>query len=135
MKLLTNDQNFINYLRKQDMWKVIGIGSQWVSMEQMRNRISNTNYICEFIVANCDMKGHKLQLDAKPAIVKWQLNNYLQELEGLQLFYLYEALMDVDAVIADLMYLSDSDRLEFISGIIDKKTWYLEILDLELSCN
>ena len=81
------------------------------------------------------MKGHKLQLDAKPAIVKWQLNNYLQELEGLQLFYLYEALMDVDAVIADLMYLSDSDRLEFISGIIDKKTWYLEILDLELSCN
>ncbi|NBU47701.1 MAG: hypothetical protein EBS34_09735, partial [Flavobacteriales bacterium] len=71
MKLLTNDQNFKSFLRKQDMWKVIGIGSQWVSIEQMRNTISNTNYICEFIIANCDLKGHRIQPDAQPSILKY----------------------------------------------------------------
>jgi hypothetical protein len=117
------------------MWKVIGIGSQWVTIEQMRKTISSTQYICEFIVANCDMKGHKIQLDAQPSVVRWQLTNYLKELDGLQLFYLYEALMDVEAVIEDLLYLSPTDRLEFLSNVTGKGPWYLEILNQEICGN
>lgn len=135
MKLLTNDQNFRMFLRKQDMWKVIGIGSQWVSIEQMRNTISSTDYICEFILANCDLKGHKIQPNAQPSVRKYQLSNYLKVLDGLQLFYLYEALMDVDAVIRDLMHLNSTDRLEFIKTITGKSIWYLEMLDFEMSNN
>ena len=135
MKLLTNDQNFKSFLRKQDMWKVIGIGSQWVSIEQMRNTISNTKYICEFIIANCDLKGHSIQTDAQPSILKYQLSNYLKDLDGLQLFYLYEALMDIDAVINDLLNLNVVDRLEFLANVTGKGQWYLQVLDEEICGN
>ncbi|MBM3431062.1 MAG: hypothetical protein FJX99_08770 [Bacteroidetes bacterium] len=135
MKLLTNDQNFKSFLRKQDMWKVIGIGSQWVSIEQMRNTISNTNYICEFIIANCDLKGHRIQPDAQPSVLKYQLSNYLKDLDGLQLFYLYEALMDIDAVINDLLNLNVVDRLEFLANVTGKGQWYLQVLDEEICGN
>jgi len=135
MKLLTNDQNFKNFLRNQDMWKVIGIGSQWISIEQMRNTISNTNYICEFILANCDLKGHKIQPNAQPSVLKYQLSNYLKDLDGLQLFYLYEALMDIDAILNDLLNLHESDRLEFLVALTGKGEWYLKILDQEICSN
>ena len=135
MKLLTNNQNFKDFLLKQDMWKVIGIGSQWVSIDQMRKTISNKQYICEFILSNCDLKGHKIQPDALPSIVQWQLSNYLNDLDGLQLFYLYEALMDVEAVIEDLLELSQCDRIDFLSSLINKSHWYLEILDKDICGN
>jgi len=135
MKLLTNDQNFKNFLRNQDMWKVIGIGSQWISIEQMRNTISNTNYICEFILANCDLKGHKIQPNAQPSVLKYQLSNYLKDLDGLQLFYLYEALMDIDAILNDLLNLHESDRLEFLVALTGKGEWYLKVLDQEICSN
>lgn len=135
MKLLTNDQNFKNFLRNQNMWKVIGIGSQWISIEQMRNTISNTNYICEFILANCDLKGHKIQPNAQPSVLKYQLSNYLKDLDGIQLFYLYEALMDIDAILNDLLNLHESDRLEFLVALTGKGEWYLKILDQEICSN
>ncbi|MBM3160939.1 MAG: hypothetical protein FJZ66_06335 [Bacteroidetes bacterium] len=117
------------------MWKVIGIGSQWISIEQMRNTISNTNYICEFILANCDLKGHKIQPNAQPSVLKYQLSNYLKDLDGLQLFYLYEALMDIDAILNDLLNLHESDRLEFLVALTGKGEWYLKILDQEICSN
>ena len=101
----------------------------------MRKTILKTDYICEFILANCNTKGHQIQPDALPSVRQWQLNNYLNELEGLQVYYLYEALMDVNAVIDDLMLLNTEDRLEFLGQLTGKAKWYYEILDQEMSMN
>ena len=135
MKLLSNNHQFKSFLKNQDIWKVVGIGSQWVSLDKMRKTILKTDYICEFILANCNTKGHQIQPDALPSVRQWQLNNYLNELEGLQVYYLYEALMDVNAVIDDLMLLNTEDRLEFLGQLTGKAKWYYEILDQEISMN
>ncbi len=135
MKLLSNNRHFKSFLRDQDMWKVVGIGSQWVSIDKMRKTISQTNYICEFILSNCDTKGHKIQPDALPSVRQWQLNNYLSHLEGMQVYYLYEALMDVDSVIEDLMLLNEEDRIEFLCQLTGKSTWYLLLIDQEINSN
>ena len=135
MKLLSKNQRFKSFLQGQDMWKVVGIGSQWVSIDKMRQTISRTDYICEFILSNCDTKGHKIQPDALPSVRQWQLNNYLNHLESMQVFYLYEALMDVESVIDDLLLLNEEDRLEFLSQLTGKSTWYLSLIDNELNGN
>lgn len=135
MKLLSNNLQFKSFLKGQDMWKVVGIGSQWVSLDKMRQTILKTDYICEFILANCNTNGHKIQPDALPSVRQWQLSNYLKDLEILQIYYLYEALMDVNAVIDDLMLLNEEDRQEFIAQLTGKALWYIAILDKPVSLN
>ncbi|MFM7301449.1 MAG: hypothetical protein ACKO1R_09960, partial [Crocinitomicaceae bacterium] len=83
----------------------------------------------------CDLNGHRIQPDAQPSVLKYQLSNCLKELDGLQLFYLYEALMDIDAVINDLLNLNVADRLEFLANVTGKGQWYLHVLNEEICGN
>ena len=135
-QLLCTDEVFRDYLMKFDEWSVIEKGSFWVSEEVKRDTLSQMGeFLCVFLNENFDLVDMYLDPDKSQAEMQKDLTIYLSQMNGPEIFDLYQSFMTSYGVIEDLLTLEENERIGFLHALTGKGKTYFKLLNKTFSKN
>tara|TARA_B100001939_G_scaffold333094_1_gene332721 strand:+ start:123 stop:536 length:414 start_codon:yes stop_codon:yes gene_type:complete len=135
-QLLCTDDVFRDYLMRFDEWSVIEKGSFWVSEEVKRDTLSQMGeFLCVFLNENFDLVDMYLDPDKSQAEMQKDLTIYLSQMNGPEIFDLYQSFMTSYGVIEDLLTLEENERIGFLHALTGKGKAYFKLLNKTFSKN
>jgi len=131
MKLLTDDENFREYLMGLNELHVCEMGNSYIPTEIKRQTLMDfSEDIGEFITDNYN--ANAVDTDAPEELQRSQVSSYIQGLSRSKVCEVYTNYVESYCVIEDLMILNEHNRIELITHLTRHSFDYLELLNREV---
>jgi len=131
MKLLTDDENFREYLMGLNESHVCEVGNSYIPTEIKRQTLMEfSNELGQFISDNSN--EYVLDAEAPEELQRMQLDSYIQGLSRSKVCAVYKNYVESYCVIEDLMILNEHNRIELITLLTRHPFEYLELLNREI---
>ncbi len=131
MKLLTDDENFREYLMGFDELLVRDIGNEYIPTQIKKQSLKEcAEYLCEYVHDNFNEKS--IDLNASDHVQEKQVIEYIEGLSRGRIHSFYNSYMESYGVIEDLMILNNHNRIELIHRLTGRKIDYLELINKEV---
>jgi phosphoenolpyruvate carboxylase len=131
MKLLTDDENFREYLMGLNELRVCEVGNSYIPTEIKRQSLIDfSEDIGEFLTDNSN--ANFVDTEAPEELQRLQINTYIQGLSRSKVCEVYSNYVESYCVIEDLMILNEHNRLELITHVTKHSFEYLELLNREV---
>ena len=131
MKLLTDDENFREYLMGFNELFVRDIGNEYIPTQIKKQSLKESaEYLSEYVHDN--FNENSIDLDAPEQVQEKQVIEYIEGLSRGMIHSFYDGYMESYGVIEDLMILNDHNRIELIHRLTGRKVEYLELINREV---
>ena len=131
MKLLTDDENFREYLMGFNELFVRDIGNEYIPTQIKKQSLKESaEYLSEYVYEN--FNENSIDLDAPDKVQEKQVIKYIESLSRGRIHSFYDGYMESYGVIEDLMILNDHNRIELIHRLTGRKIEYLELINREV---
>ena len=131
MKLLTDDENFREYLMGFNELFVRDIGNEYIPTQIKKQSLKESaEYLSEYVHDN--FNENSIDLDAPDQVQEKQVIEYIEGLSRGRIHSFYDGYMESYGVIEDLMILIDHNRIELIHRLTGRKIEYLELINREV---
>ena len=131
MKLLTDDENFREYLMGFDELRVRDIGNEYIPTQIKKQSLKEcAEFLCEYVHENFNVNS--IDLDAPDNIQQEQVVTYIDNLSRGMIHSFYDGYMESYGVIEDLMILNEYNRIELIQRLTRRPLDYIELLNREI---
>jgi len=135
-QLLTTNAIFRNYLMSFNEWSVIETGSIWVPEWIMRDTLCQMgDNLCVYLNENFDLVDVHLNPYHSEQKMREELTQYLSQLNGEEIYDLYQSFMTSYGVIEDLMILEEDERIDLLNSLTGKDRSYYRLINLARSRN
>ena len=135
-QLLTTNAIFRNYLMSFNEWSVIETGSIWVPEWIMRDTLCQMgDNLCVYLNENFDLVDMHLNPYRGEQKMREELTEYLSQLNGEEIYDLYQSFMTSYGVIEDLMILEEDERIDLLNSLTGKDRSYYQLINLARSKN
>lgn len=131
MKLLTDDENFREYLMGFDELRVRDIGNEYIPTQIKKQSLKEcAEYLCEYVHENFNVTS--IDLDASDEVQQEQVVTYIEKLSRGMIHSFYDGYMESYGVIEDLMILNEYNRIELIHRLTRQPLDYIELINREV---
>ena len=131
MKLLTDDENFREYLMGFDELRVRDIGNEYIPTQIKKQSLKEcAEFLCEYVHENFNVNS--IDLDAPDNIQQEQVVTYIDNLSRGMIHSFYDGYMESYGVIEDLMILNEYNRIELIQRLTRRPLDYIELLNRKI---
>jgi hypothetical protein len=131
MKLLTDDENFREYLMGFDELRVRDIGNEYIPTQIKKQSLKEcAEYLCEYVHENFNVTS--IDLDASDEVQQEQVVTYIEKLSRGMIHSFYDGYMESYGVIEDLMILNEYNRIELIHRLTRRPLDYIELINREV---
>jgi hypothetical protein len=131
MRLLTDDENFREYLMGFDELRVRDIGNEYIPTQIKKQSLKESaEYLCEYVHDNFNVTS--IDLDATAEVQQEQVVTYIEKLSRGMIHSFYDGYMESYGVIDDLMILNEYNRIELIHRLTRRPLDYIELLNREV---
>jgi hypothetical protein len=131
MRLLTDDENFREYLMGFDELRVRDIGNEYIPTQIKKQSLKESaEYLCEYVHDNFNVTS--IDLDATAEVQQKQVVTYIEKLSRGMIHSFYDGYMESYGVIDDLMILNEYNRIELIHRLTRRPLDYIELLNREV---
>jgi len=131
MRLLTDDENFREYLMGFDELRVRDIGNEYIPTQIKKQSLKEcAEYLCEYVHDNFNVTS--IDLDATAEVQQEQVVTYIEKLSRGMIHSFYDGYMESYGVIDDLMILNEYNRIELIHRLTRRPLDYIELLNREV---
>ena len=131
MKLLTDDENFREYLMGFDELRVRDIGNEYIPTQIKKQSLKEcAEYLCEYVHDNFNVSS--IDLEAPDEVQQAQVVSYIDQLSRGMIDSFYDGYMESYGVIEDLMILNEYNRIELIQRLTGRPMDYLELINREI---
>ncbi len=131
MKLLTDDENFREYLMGIEEYLLCDVAKEYIPSEIKRRSLKDcAEYLSEFIIDNYNESN--IDANGPNELKEHQVKLFIDKLSRVMINSLYHSYMESYAIIEDLMILNDFNRLELIHNLTPYSFEYLELINREV---
>ena len=131
MKLLTDDENFREYLMGIKEHLLCDAAKEYIPSQIKRRSLKDcAEYLSEFIIDNYN--GSNIDINGSDELREYQVRSFIDELSRSMINSLYSSYMESYSVIEDLMILNEHNRLELIYNLTPYSLEYLELINREV---
>ena len=131
MKLLTDDENFREYLMGFDELDLRDTGNDYIpSQIKKQTLIECAENLSEYVYDNYNEKS--IDLNAPDEIQEKQVISFIDNLSRGMINSFYNTYMESYAVIEDLMILNEHNRIELIHRLTRRPMKYIELINREI---
>ena len=131
MKLLTDDENFREYLMGFDELRVRDTGNEYIPTQIKKQSLKEcAEYLCEYVHDNFNVSS--IDLEAPDEVQQAQVVSYIDQLSRGMIHSFYDGYMESYGVIEDLMILNEYNRIELIQRLTGRPMDYLELINREI---
>lgn len=131
MKLLTDDENFREYLMGIEEHLICDAAKEYIPSQMKRRSLKDcAEYLSDFIIDNYG--GSNIDAKGPNELREHQVKLFIDELSRGMINSLYHSYMESYAVIEDLMILNEHNRLELIYNLTPYSFEYLELINREV---
>jgi len=131
MKLLTDDENFREYLMGIEEYLLCDVAKEYIPSEIKRRSLKDcAEYLSEFIIDNYNESN--IDASGPNELKELQVKLFIDKLSRVMINSLYHSYMESYAIIEDLMILNDFNRLELIHNLTPYSFEYLELINREV---
>ena len=131
MKLLTDDENFREYLMGIEEFYLCDTGKEYIPTQIKRQTLKEgAEGLSEYIFDN--FNEATIDLNAPEEIQENQVKSFIDKLSRGMINSFYHSYMESYAVIEDLMILNEYNRLELIHKLSNRPIEYLELINREI---
>ena len=131
MKLLTDDENFREYLMGIEEHLLCDSAKEYIPSQIKRRSLKDcAEYLSDFIIDN--YSGSNIDINGSDELKEHQVRSFIDELSRSMINSLYSSYMESYSVIEDLMILNEHNRLELIYNLTSYSLEYLELINREV---
>ena len=131
MKLLTDDENFREYLMGIEEHLLCDSAKEYIPSQIKRRSLKDcAEYLSDFIIDN--YSGSNIDINGSDELKEHQVRSFIDELSRSMINSLYSSYMESYSVIEDLMILNEHNRLELIYNLTSYSPEYLELINREV---
>ena len=131
MKLLTDDENFREYLMGIEEHLLCDSAKEYIPSQIKRRSLKDcAEYLSDFIIDN--YSGSNIDINGSDELTEHQVRSFIDELSRSMINSLYSSYMESYSVIEDLMILNEHNRLELIYNLTSYSLEYLELINREV---
>ena len=131
MKLLTDDENFREYLMGIEEHLLCDSAKEYIPSQIKRRSLKDcAEYLSDFIIDN--YSGSNIDASGPNELKELQVKLFIDELSRGMINSLYHSYMESYAVIEDLMILNEHNRIELIYNLTPYSLEYLELINREV---
>ena len=131
MKLLTDDENFREYLMGIEEHLLCDSAKEYIPSQIKRRSLKDcAEYLSDFIIDN--YSGSNIDINGSDELKEHQVRSFIDELSRSMINSLYSSYMESYSVIEDLIILNEHNRLELIYNLTSYSLEYLELINREV---
>ena len=131
MKLLTDDENFREYLMGFEEHLLFDAAKEYIPSQIKRRSLKDcAEYLSDFIIDN--YSGSNIDINGSDELKEHQVRSFIDELSRSMINSFYSSYMESYSVIEDLMILNEHNRLELIYNLTSYSLEYLELINREV---
>ena len=131
MKLLTDDENFREYLMGIEEHLLCDSAKEYIPSQIKRRSLKDcAEYLSDFIIDN--YSGSNIDINGSDELKEHQVRSFIDELSRSMINSLYSSYMESYSVIEDLLILNEHNRLELIYNLTSYSLEYLELINREV---
>ena len=131
MKLLTDDENFREYLMGMEEHLLCNAAKDYIPSQIKRSSLKDcAEYLSDFIIDNYSRSN--IDASGPNELKERQVKLFIDELSRGMINSLYHSYMESYAVIEDLMILNEHNRIELIYNLTSYPMEYLELINKEV---
>ena len=131
MKLLTDDENFREYLMGIEEHLLCDAAKEYIPSQVKRRSLKDcAEYLSDFIIDN--YTSSNIDASGPNELKERQVKLFIDQLSRGMVNSLYHNYMESYAVIEDLMILNEYSRLELIYNLTPYSLKYLELINKEV---